>query len=288
MSQVALQPFPHLVIHDALPEDEYRRLSETFPATQGLAQNQRRNLKARVILEAIDVAPEWREFVRYHTSQGFAAEVRDLFVGVPGVVWGGRVVREFPHVRRIGLRPATRDGFAAQVQFHAFADMDVAMQGSAGAETAPVGPHTDNSNKLFSCLFYMRSGDDFSDGGSLYLSRWKHPGPDWAIASARSEGRVDEARDTEVVIRVPYRSNTVVIFPNSIRAVHGVEPRQGAVTPRRFCFISLFATNWDYTRPPFERRIKLIVGRAVRSAHAIVRRGGKSKVPAFVDTVFEA
>lgn len=215
--------------------------------------------------------PEWREFVRYHTSPRFAEEFRELFRGVPGVVWGGRIVREFPRSRRIGVGSTTRDGAAAQVRFHAFADMDVATQASAGAETAPIGPHTDVVHKLFSCLFYMRPADDLSAGGSLYLSRWKYPGPDWAIARARSEGRADEARDTEVVIRVPYESNTAVIFPNSIRAVHGVEPRRDAVVPRRFCFISLTDPNWNYTRPPIERRLKLIVGRAVRSVRSIGR-----------------
>lgn len=54
-SQITLEPFPHLVIRNALPSAEYRRLSETYPEAQGLAENQRLNLKARAILGDLEV-----------------------------------------------------------------------------------------------------------------------------------------------------------------------------------------------------------------------------------------
>lgn len=270
-TDVQIDPFPHVVIADALPAPLYRTLSDEFPAATDLGENERRNLKASAVVGDRRVSETWRAFVDYHTSPDFMHEVHALFRGIPGVLWGSRLPREFPRVRKIGRGSTTRDQSACQMRYHAFADMDVATQAGGIADQEPIGPHTDVVHKMFSCLFYLRADDDQSTGGALYLSRWSVPGSDQEIATRQSRGEIAARSHTTIVRRVPYASNVAVIFPNSIRAVHGVDLRHGGRVPRRFCFMSLTDPNWNYTRPSAERRVKLCVGRALRTMQTLRR-----------------
>src|SRR3546814_5931604 len=75
-------PFPHVVIEDCLPWDLYRRLLEARPAYEAILKgrepgsNKRIDRNAKDLLADYTLAPVWREFIEFHTSQAFWQQVR--------------------------------------------------------------------------------------------------------------------------------------------------------------------------------------------------------------------
>jgi SAM-dependent methyltransferase len=192
--EVIREPFPHLVIEDAL--DDYRELAGAFPGVellrkgQTLASNEYSHVHADQILADARVAPSWQRFVRYHTSAAFFAEVVALF-GLEHLEQLDTSVRYAEPPRDVMM----------ECQF-AWCEPVSAVSSSAPR-------HVDRAVSLFAGLLYFRLDGDDSDGGDLQLYDGEHP-----------------------VKTIPYRANTLVFFVNSPRAYHGVTPRSVTPWPR--------------------------------------------------------
>src|SRR5215471_2320448 len=84
-SQIVDDPFPHVVVHEALEPDYYRRLADEFPAAEiildGREPVSNRNFRytANAVLDDARIGPLWREFMTYHTSRAFFLRVLELF-----------------------------------------------------------------------------------------------------------------------------------------------------------------------------------------------------------------
>ena len=82
-SQVLTEPFPHVVIENALPDELHTELRRTFPSRHTLGvnigQNERWSTSLRELREIAGITDLWRNFVEYHASRDFLNEVLDLF-----------------------------------------------------------------------------------------------------------------------------------------------------------------------------------------------------------------
>ncbi len=87
-------------------------------------------------------------------------------------------------------------------------------------------------NRLFSAMFYPRPSEDDSIGGGLELFRYTGLTPDELNAFELSPETI------ECVATIPYRTNTLVVFPNGPRAVHGSEVREVTPHQRAYVFIT--------------------------------------------------
>ncbi|MDT4967176.1 MAG: hypothetical protein QOJ64_1913 [Acidobacteriota bacterium] len=224
-AQVLAEPFPHLVVSNPLPQELCLRLTseypplDTFTGDAPLASNQRFSLSATRALESNRISPLWREFVQLHTSEAFFSQVIKLFED---------------HIRlvhpcfetQIGRLDELRSGVRytdecprADVLLDAQLCVNTAV---AGAPSAVRRAHVDSPNKLFTGLYYLRHPDDTSAGGDLEIARFKGKPRGFKMAE------IDD-RYVETVKTIKYRPNTLVLFINSIRAVHGVTAR--SVTP---------------------------------------------------------
>ncbi len=227
------EPFPHLVIHGALPESYFRELEDSYPSDalivendfyragtlEGATPNERYQISSAQALEKGLLAPVWTDFVAYHTSVAFYREFLELF---------GEAIREtYPRLEnelgcrlgdcRIGVR--RRDDERA----------DVVLDCQVGINTAPIvpgrvlGPHLDSPVELFAGLLYVRRPGDDGTGGDLQLQAWRS-------RKRRLQGklRIEDAL-VETVGTVAYEPNTFVLFLNSPRSIHAVTPR--SLTP---------------------------------------------------------
>jgi len=227
-------PFPHLVVQEALDPRAYSALAASFPAIEtltgrraceDLASNRRYSTPAWPLMLREDVAPIWKMFLQQHVSQAFLDAVFTIFAGC----WDQGLLDMLDRGdRKAGL--LYRD---SHQEFRVLADARVEINSPVrGPASSPRGAHLDAPNRLFSGLFYLRDGDDDSVGGELELFRW---------ASRPSEALdVFElpAHAVERVATIPYRPNQLVLFPQSVFALHGVGIRQPTPHIRRYVFIT--------------------------------------------------
>ena len=224
-SQVLTEPFPHVVVENLLPEDLYLRLASEYPSLEvitrdaALSSNQRFSLSAVQALSDVRISSLWQEFVRLHTSQAFFAQVIELF--------GDHILSIYPSFEKdIGKLGELNTGVRyddSRAGANVLLDAQICVNTSVVDNPSAVRRvHVDSPNKLFTGLYYLRHPDDTSAGGDLEIYRFRKRPHGFKMAE------IDD-RYVEVVKAIKYQRNTLIVFLNNIRALHGVTGR--AVTP---------------------------------------------------------
>lgn len=232
-ADVVTDPFPHLIVENALDADVYRELESHLPSLDLLKpedrilNNTRVDLisssgRAELPLEAAN--PQWREFLDLHASEAFVKRVMSIFgAHLPQVskkmhqTWSGfRAMNDFRRPENLEIRGRATLALNTPVQ----------------EPTSVRGPHVDSRHKCFVGLYYSRHPEDRSEGGDLELYRWKK-----GVKKRKWAGQI-AVDDVDIVTTVPYQSNTLVIFLNTDDAVHGVSPRGKSTVPRYLSVLS--------------------------------------------------
>lgn len=187
VGKVETDPFPHVVIENALEENYYKRLLETRPKPheilrgRELGPNQRLDLPTD--LATTILSPIWRSFCIHHSSPRFADKAFNLF----------------------GVRP---EKYTIRCQ----PGLNTPSPGLSRVR----GPHLDNPRELMAGLFYMPT----DEGGDLEIYRWRD-GP------RKFHGKLEvEDSCVELVKTIKYSPNTYVMFLNTENSLHGVTPRK--------------------------------------------------------------
>ena len=270
---VRLEPYPYIVVKDALHPTTYAQLSASYPKYKdvvrvakgkgrNVAPNTRVDIRASMLGEASGVlTPLWKEFVEYHTSRAFYLEVLDLFEDAIRANHG--YLEHAPD----GVKRSLHD-LTTRVRLTKEAKpgkCDVAMDAQIGVNTpvkgkpAPVrGPHIDNVHEIYAALLYMRDERDPATGGALEVYRCTKPAKSGGkrgkaggvnnkedgckeySADERASRRAKVGYDVqfdpatlETVATVPYEANTLAMFINSKTSYHGVTPRSASGYSRR-------------------------------------------------------
>jgi|SoiMethySBSTD1v2_1073268.scaffolds.fasta_scaffold00086_31 hypothetical protein len=220
------EPFPHLVIEDALPAAYYDDLARTLPSDEALRgdrpwqANTYYRIAAATSLDAanpVALPAPWRDFIAYHVSPAFYADVLRVFA--PALAsYAATVTGHFGaplHQLRAGPRlTEASDAYDAQL------DCQLVHTSPPQRTDRPAGPHVDREVTLWAGLFYMRHPADDSVGGDLILYRFR----DRAQPAYWKNRRISDSL-VEPVQVIPYRANTLVMFLQSPHSVHGVSPR---------------------------------------------------------------
>lgn len=230
-SDLRTEPYPYIVVQNALDEDIYQELYKSYPSDQVMVENDYHNavsfdqaqentryqLSAKCLYEGdVKIPAIWQEFVEYHTSQEFLNEVLDLF--------GDQMIKYYPKMQE----KVSTKSYRAGIRRHSDDSdkCDIAMDCQPGINTPlkeegrVLGPHLDNSVELYAGLLYMKDPEDKSSGGDLIVNSWTIPKPKF-----HGKSRVKDEHVCEVA-RVPYGPNTLAMFMNTINSVHAVSPRQ--------------------------------------------------------------
>ena len=214
---VKLQPYPHVVIEDALPQDIYDQLAKEWPEGPLLATVPHDNgvcyrLKADEMLKPGRVSKLWKDFTEYHTSIDFFNEVKSVFKDY--------IKHENP---TLGAR-----GWAKKSDM-IWTDCQTVMHEPVTTTTRT--PHIDNPREIYAGLLYMPFSNDTAQGGDFEIYNSNNT----VNAVDMKKGRQIFEEDLgEVHTTVPYKANTFVMFlNNSAQAIHGVTPRTNATMRRR-------------------------------------------------------
>ena len=234
-ADLQLDPFPHVVIPNALPDDLYAELEASFPSTQSMGikadrNNHRWNYASRKIRRNKALPQLWRDFIAYHASEAFYRDIVNVFYeGIHGLYPERFPSRESLEKLRVGIR-----------KHDTHADRDILMDAMISGNT-PVteassvrSSHLDSGDKLFSGLFYMRPKTYEAVGGDLTISRYNSALSGRPERHLKFRGAYIEDDHLEVVRTVPYDRNLAVIFINSLDSVHGVTVRQPSPHSRLF------------------------------------------------------
>lgn len=248
-----LEPFPHIVIDNALNQELYRQLESEYPfeskieGYSGYANNTRYQISAVDGLRGGRLSPLWKEFVSYHVSKEFLAEVKNIFTPA--------IAKYYPQLSvngDVGVR--FRDAKA-----DVWMDCQPGMNSPVTEVTSVKGPHLDNAHELYAALLYFRHPEDKSQGGDLEL--YKYRGNDYRLYGQRF---VESKYIEKVGDPVSYAPNRLVLFLNTIDSVHAVTPRQMTNYTRRLVnFVGevdknpLFNIPWEN---PFSAKMRKIFG----------------------------
>lgn len=244
---VRAEPFPHLVVENALPADLCDALLADYPDPERLgvdlaANNSRWSVGVAEARDHPAVSPLWREFLRFHSSSTFFAQLTALLGPHIVATHGSRYPNLASlHQLRTGMR-GLGDEDAADI----FLDAQISGNTPVHEASSVRGLHVDKGDKLFSGLFYLRPDDDTTQGGDLEIYRFRPGLPGWRRARAFDKYSVDPGA-TEWVATIPYRKNTLILFINSLEALHGVTVRQ----PTSHC--RLFMNLVGEVDPPLYR-----------------------------------
>jgi hypothetical protein len=243
-SDVVAEPFPHIVIKDALDDATSLKLIEEYPSLEtvarggDIASNKRLNYPAKDVLADPEISETWKEMVKAHTSPEFFKEMVNLF--------DDHIRAAYPNFEQ-EFKPL--DELKAGTMFiDKYPDVDVLLNAQIAMNTPVVGApssvrraHLDARTKLFAGLFYLRRPEDDSTGGDLELYKFKGDTP-----YGFRERYIDN-KYIDVVRTVKYERNVLVLFLNSEYALHGVTPRSVTNVPR--CFLNLVA---EVSKPLFD------------------------------------
>jgi len=229
---VETDPFPHVVVENALPEDFYKELTDAFPdwkkvVPEDADAGELHHLKAAKAIYDGGLEPVWRRFILKHVQPRFAADLLDLFG---------------EHVRPMMEQLPSGDlkiGVRGTGEFDLVLDCQIAFNAPGGASHTR-GPHLDSTDELIAGLLYMPVEGDEA-GGNLELYRW--------TGERKIEGKA-EAIGTEHVKTIPYKANQLILFVNTWDALHGLTVREATDVPRRYVNFVLNANRPVREEPP--------------------------------------
>jgi hypothetical protein len=257
-------PFPHVLIDDALDVSRYEALAAEFPSVDGVNYRGKRVRSNHLYLQsAADVAtnplitPAWKQFFQYPVSIQFWRDVLPLVKS--------HLLAINPRLEDLAGRPLEEFRAASRERDNAF-DEEIALDCQFGVNS-PVtrkssvrSPHVDHPTKLFNALLYCRAPEDDTPGGDLVLYRCIGP-PVYTDGSSVMPTRVVAAK------RIAYRANRFVLFLNSPWSVHAVAPRPPTPHVRRY--INFLC---EFRQPLFERERLSSIARFSETARVAVTR----------------
>tara|TARA_Y100001938_G_C8099750_1_gene440746 strand:- start:638 stop:1375 length:738 start_codon:yes stop_codon:yes gene_type:complete len=215
------EPYPYVVIKNALEESYYNELESAFPSNESIAgtSNMENNTRYQISANKSFTLPKiWREFVDYHVSESFYKEFVSLF----GDFFPEK--KSWAKTSNIFTRGSGKPKSRKDLQM----DCQLAINSPVSELSSVKGPHVDNRIEWYAGLFYMRADQDDSHGGGLEIFKPKDPNMEFVN---KKEYDLDLL---EKVDEVPYEKNTFVMFLCTKHSLHGVQPRGVTKHSRRF------------------------------------------------------
>ena len=227
--QVVAEPFPHVLVENALDEELCRQLIREFPPpetfTQGrpVGSNQKLIYTGARALADPDLSDGWKSFISEHLQPSIWAEMLGLF--------RPHLLGAYPDFeQRFGkldeLRPGVRniDDYS---RCDLLLDSELVMHTPVvGRPAAERGPHLKICTKPFLGFLYLRPDEDDAQGADHVLYSIK-PGPSPLFDQV-------QATDPELLTAekvIPYRNNTFIFFLNTPESIQGLTPRSPSGVP---------------------------------------------------------
>ena len=240
--QIINEPFPHIVIKNALPDHVYTRLYDEFPRIEyfneggmEFSNNYPIFRNCNEIKNDYRVSELWKAFISYQSSPEFFEEFINIF--------GDHVQKyynfssdelSYDLCERRGEEDKNNNKQTTWTM-----DSQVRINTPVIEKSSIIAAHCDNPFKLYVGLFYMPINGD-NAGGDLNLYKIKD---EFKNQSNLDNRRFFPEEKIEIQKTVKYEPNTFILFLNTDKSIHGVEPRNPTFNIRRLCTFSASYKN---------------------------------------------
>ena len=230
--KVIVDPFPHVVIDDALPEAVHAELCRTMPPDNYLAgpkykgPNRYHHRSASELLtdDHVNLSATWKRFIEYQLGLEFYRTCLSVFSGF--LKDADARTRAETGFGLAELRPTMRHG-EAPTNARAWTECQISHVTPADKPGSPLAPHVDREVALWAGLYYLR-GVGPTEGGDLVLYRFRegHSREYW------KDQMIPTSR-VQPVKTISARENRLVMFLHGPDAVHGVTERRPGSSARQ-------------------------------------------------------
>ena len=236
------EPFPHLVIRDALEPALFERLEREYPDPSLVMEQTSTGVRyfwpAADVVNDERVSPLWRAFFAYHVSPRFWTDVVKLL---------GDEIRQLHPGLEAALHTSL-EAFHAEMRLHSrsrraangLARLSLECQYYLNCTREPgetANLHVDRPEELYKALLYLRDPrESVNTGGLVHFCQERpgaglFPGPNTIRVSGLSR---EVARSmVEEVGTIGFEPNTLVVVLNSPRSLYSVSAQSAADWPRR-------------------------------------------------------
>ena len=263
-ANIFLDPFPHMVVENAIDDKIVDQLIDEIPTPEILANGQDLGSNNHFVWDYVvshksdKISNLWKEFLGIHVDRSFYEEVIG-FMGEHMNTLNPIIEEKSGHLEDLttGIRKVdTREDFDLMLDAQVFVQTPV-----VGKPNSYRIGHLDGPNKLFNGLFYLRLPGDDSVGANLEMC--KLTGDSFKMHNKNRKLIEDKYLETAKVI--PYKANTFVLIPNSIQSIHRVQVRQKTKWPRYYMNVladfnyHLFDTTpyWEGPLDTIRRKLKV-------------------------------
>ena len=235
------EPFPHIIIEDCLDDDLYDRLEKNFPDNDSFTPENKAENEAYWIYgkDIKNISPVWSDFIDGHVSQSFfdtATNMLSPFMTDLDPDYIDNLGKELSNCS-FSLAESGRENNPSNKKTDTVISVAVGINTPCETRSTLEPPHVDFPQKLFNALLYMRSDDDIDDNtcGDVTLYKTKDP----FVFNGREGRREVDKKYLAAPKTVKYKKNVLILFPQNIKAVHGVTPRGPTVHTRRYININM-------------------------------------------------
>ena len=224
VKEVYTHPYPYVCVEEALPENVYKELEETFPEELvtstsphdgGITYRYKCKEANHKPIPAI-----WQDFFAYHTSPEYFKACLNLFA--PVIESNYNQYKNLLDADNITVRDVDNSGqYVTDCQFVVHEPVD-----QTGTSRTP---HVDNPVEIYAGLLYMRKLNDISEGGNFTI----HEQTGNIEQVNKSLGRQVEDNIHKPIREVPYKANSFCMFLNVMGSIHSVTPRINPIERRR-------------------------------------------------------
>jgi len=224
VKEVYTHPYPYVCVEEALPENLYKELEETFPEELvtstsphdgGITYRYKCKEANHKPIPAI-----WQDFFAYHTSPEYFTACLNLFA--PVIESNYNQYKNLLDADNITVRDVDNSGqYVTDCQFVVHEPVD-----QTGTSRTP---HVDNPVEIYAGLLYMRKLNDISEGGNFTI----HQQTGNIEQVNKSLGRQVEDNIHKPIREVPYKANSFCMFLNVMGSIHSVTPRINPIERRR-------------------------------------------------------
>ncbi len=244
-SDFYIDPYPHVIIHNALPQDTYEKLKDAAPSNL-IPDKSLDNVRGNINFDQLENIPEnkiFLDFLNYHNSEKYYEEFVSIFKDELNKSYPNLINSTRSLIKKKQIFSLTSVKFKKEncMKFNSTYSYNTPVKSSSSVR----GPHIDHFDKINFGLYYLRLDDDKSEGGDLILYKWKSGYSNFRKKNIIFTEKWDNMFDhVEEVKTLKYKKNTFILALNSIDALHGVSPREKTEHIRQFCYFSI-AFNKD-------------------------------------------